>query len=106
MFEFLQSISDFFQVGIYEWFKETAAYFMQTLIIWWIKCQIWGITFAWEIAGNILQALNINAQINAAFGGLPPQVISGMQFFKIPEGLNLLITAGMTRFVLGFIPGL
>lgn len=105
MFEFLESISNFFTSGIYDWFTATAAYFAETLTIWYIKSQIWGLTFAWEVGQNVLSGLNINAQISAAFGGLPPPVAQAAQFFRVPEAINLLLSAGVTRLVMSLIPG-
>lgn len=104
MFEFLQSISDFFQQGIYTWFEETAKYLITTGMIWFIEAQIWSLQFAWEIAQGVISSLNLSSQITASFNGLPADVLNGVKFFKIPEALNLLFTALVTRLVLNMVP--
>lgn len=104
MFEFLQSLSDFFLSGIYTWFEETAKYLITTLMIWFIEGQIWSLEFAWEIAQGVISSLNISDQIVVAFNGLPGDVLNGVRFFKIPEALNLLFTALVTRLVLNMVP--
>lgn len=106
MFEFLESIATFFQVGIYEFFQEAFKYFAVTLTVWYIEMQIWGLTFAWEVASTVLSTLNISHQIATAMSGLPSQVSQGAQFFRVPEAINLLLTAGVTRLVISLIPGI
>lgn len=106
MFEFLESIATFFQVGIYDFVEQAFKYFAVTLTIWWIEGQIWGLTFAWEVAQTVLSALNVSQQIAAAFNGLPGNVSQAAQFFRVPEAINLLLTAGVTRLVMSLIPGI
>lgn len=106
MFEFLQSISDFFTTGIYTFFEDSAKYGITTLLIWWVKAQIWGITFAWEIGQSVLSAFNVSGQIATAFGSLSPEVSAGVTFFRVPEAVNILLSAGATRFVMNMVPGL
>lgn len=106
MFEFLESIALFFQVGIYEWFEQAAKYLTQSFILWYIDCQIWGLQFAWEVAQGVLTSLNASQHIASGMAMLSPEVSAGINFFRVPEALNLLLTAGMTRFVMNMIPGL
>lgn len=106
MFEFLQSISDFVTTGIYTFFEEAAKYGITTLLIWWVKAQIWGITFAWEIGQSVLSAFNVAGKVASAFAGLPGDVSAGINFFRIPEAINILLSAGATRFVMNMVPGL
>lgn len=106
MFEFLQSLSDFIMTGIYTFFEEAAKYGITTLLIWWVKAQIWGITFAWEIGQSVLAGFNVAAQVSTAFASLSPEVSAGIAFFRVPEAVNILLSAGATRFVLNMVPGL
>lgn len=106
MFEFLQSISDFFTQGIYDFFKDALAVLMVKAMVLWFKMQLAGLEFAWGIGSSIIQNLNLSSHINSAFSGLPAQAMSAVSFFRFPEAVNMLLTAGATRFVLNFIPGL
>lgn len=106
MFEFLQSISDFFTSGIYSFVEEAAKYLIETAIIWWIKTQIWGLTFAWEIAQGVLTSLNVSQHIAAGMSSLSSEVVAAINFFRVPEAINILLTAGVTRMVMSLIPGL
>lgn len=104
MFEFLQAIADFVTTGIFEFFEEAAKYFISTLIIWWIKAQIFGLTFAWEVGQQVLSALNVSQHISSGMSSLSPTVVSAINFFRVPEAFNILLAAGATRLAMSFIP--
>lgn len=106
MFEFLQSISDFFTTGIYDFFAEAAKYFVTTLLIWWVKAKIAGLEFAWGVAQGVIDGFQVSARLSSAFGMLPPDVSSIVNFFRFPEAVNLIMSGAVTRFVLRFLPGL
>ncbi len=105
MFEFLQSISDFFQTGIYTFFEETAVYFTSTLMIWWLKAKLAGLEFAWAVAQQILQGFNVSSKLAQGFAMLSPDVMQIVTFFRFPEAVNILISGGATRFILRMLPG-
>ena len=104
MFEFLQSISDFFTTGIYEWFMSAVAYVMESALIWYFEMKVSTITYAWDIAKNVLQALHLSTQLQGAFSALPASVSSGLAFFWVPEAVNMMLSAGVTRLVLRYLP--
>lgn len=104
MFEFLQSISDWLQQGIYTFFQDAAAYFLTTLLIWYWKAKLAGLTFAWGVAKAMFDSLNMSATIMSFWGGLPAEVSGAAMFFKVPQAVNMLLTAFGTRFVLRFLP--
>lgn len=106
MFEFLQSIADFFSFGIYQWFEDATKFLISSLIVWWLEMQLSGLIFAWDVAKGVVSNLGIASAITGAWSALPADVAASARFFRIPEALNLLLTAGVTRFVMTFIPGI
>lgn len=106
MFDFLQSIADFFSSGIYSFFEETFTYLITTLLIWWIKAKISGLEFAWGIASSVLQGFQISAKLAAAYSMLPAEALAVVNFFRFPEAVNLILTGGATRWVIKWIPGI
>lgn len=106
MFEFLQSLSDFFQFGIYEFFQQAAEYFITTLLIWWVKAKIAGLEFAWSVANSVLQGFQVSQRLASAFGILPAETLAIVNFFRFPEAVNLMLSGAATRFVIKFVPGL
>lgn len=106
MFDFLQSISDWFQTGIYTFFQEAAVYLTTTALIWWVKVKIMGLEFAWTVAQSVLAGFQVSQKIASAFALLPSDVMSIVNFFRFPEAVNLLLSGAATRWVIKFVPGL
>lgn len=106
MFEFLEFLANWFNDGIYTWFEEAMAYVFSTLILLWFKLQLEGLKFAWGIAQGIIANLGVSSAIQNAWAGLPSDVSQAAAFFRVPEAFNILISAGVTRLVMSFIPGL
>jgi hypothetical protein len=106
VFEFLQSISDWFQSGVYGFFEEATAWVLTEFMVWYIKAKLWGLKFAWNIAELTLTNLNVFSTIQSAWATVPAEVYGGLSFFKVPQALNMLLTAGATRFVFRLIPGI
>ncbi|MEN9481583.1 MAG: hypothetical protein RLZZ298_2978 [Pseudomonadota bacterium] len=104
MFEFLQSIADFFTTGIYAWFMSAIAYVMESALVWYFELKISTLTFAWNIAKNVLTALHLSTQLQTSMSSLPPSVASGIAFFRVPEAINMIMSAGVTRLVLRYMP--
>lgn len=106
LFDFIKSLGDWFNSGIYTWSEEFVAYLVSTAIMWWFQIQLEGIKFAWAISSLVLQNLNISQAIQMAWNTLPSDIAQAATFFRVPEALNLLISAAATRMVMSFIPGL
>lgn len=106
MFEFLQSISDFFTTGIYTFFEEAATYLLTTMLIGWIKIKIYSLEFAWGVASSILQGFQVSQRLTSALGFLSAEAQNTVNFFRFPEAINLILTGGATRWVSKFIPGM
>lgn len=96
-------IADWVSSGIYDFVVELFAWGLIKMekAYWFMKLET--LKFAWDIAKEILDDLNITAAINQAWGRLDSETLAWFSFFKIPEALNTLITAVVTRFVLARI---
>lgn len=105
MFEFLQHLANWFSTGIYDFVVEAMGYFISSAILGWFKLQLVLLEFAWDIGKSILQGLGLNTLLQSAWNALPPDVLGELQFFKIPESVNLLLTGVCTRLAMNFIPG-
>jgi hypothetical protein len=98
-----QQITDFRETGIYNFFVQWFAEFMKWFYVGWYKSKLMAITFAYDVAQEILTSLNLSSQIDSAFGMLDSKVVGVISFFRIPEGLNIIFSAYMTRMVLTFM---
>jgi hypothetical protein len=61
------------------------------------------ITFSWDVASEILSSLNLSSILQSAFSQLDFNVVSVISFFRIPEAINLILSAHVTRQVMTFI---
>lgn len=104
MFEFLtesyNSFVEFMNSGFYELVTEVLAVITQYYVIGLIEAKIFFIGIAWGIAENILVNLQLSQMINDAWGALDSDLIAYLTFFRLPEALNIIIQASVTRFVL------
>ena len=96
----LQFIIDWFQTGIYTFFEELLKEAVAWLVIAKIKFQIWALTFSWEVAKTIMFNLNIGSYIQSAYATLDPTLMGYLNYFRVPESLNLITQALITRLTL------
>jgi len=104
--DILKYIADWITTGIYQFFIDAIAYLLTAFLIKWLEFKLWGLQFAWAIAKALYSSIGANAQLQAAWGMLPSDVASACRFFHVPEAVNVLLTAAMTRFAMSFIPGI
>lgn len=104
--EAVKFIIDFIANGIYDFFYNAAKEIVAYMVIGYIEFKIWAMQFSWDVAKTIMQNLRIGDQINTALSGLDSTVISYLNFFRVFEGLNLIIQAYVTRltmYVMGWL---
>lgn len=100
---FLDQILEFISSGIYDFFTETFAQFIIYSTLASIKFKIFMLEFAWDTAQSIMQQLNISQAINTAFAQLNSNTLSFLTFYKLPECINIVLSAHVTRYVLSII---
>lgn len=105
MFEFLEYIAKFLAEGIYTFFVEATAYLIEGALISYVKFQLWALQFSYDVASVALDSLQISQKISQSLAVLPSDIQSGINFFRVPESLNIIISALTTRYVMSFIPG-
>lgn len=103
MMEFLNEIYTWITSGIYDFATETFAWIIIKVMIFKIESQLFLMGYAWDVAKEILEQLNISQEIKSALSALPTQTVEHLNFFNIINGINLIINAFMTKFVMRFI---
>jgi hypothetical protein len=98
-----QFIVDFFDKDIYPLITKTVAEWIKASLIQTIEFKIWALGFSWDVAKDLLISLNISPLIASAWSSLDSKLLQFLTFFRIPDGINLLLTAWATRFVYRFI---
>lgn len=105
----LQWIADFFGGtgdDMANFFDQTMTYVLQRMLIWWYELKLEGVQLAWGIAKGIIEDLGVAAQLTQAWSQVPPEALSVLKFFRIPEAVSVMLNAAVTRMVINFIPGL
>lgn len=62
------------------------------------------IELSWSIAQDIISDLDLSSYVQSAWTGIPAGTRAILGFFRIPEVINLLMSLGVTKFMLRFIP--
>lgn len=101
--EFFNRLVDFFQTGIYDYTTEAYAQFVIWSTVSMIRFKIAMIGFAWDVAQQIIQQLSLSSYINQAFAQLDSVLFNFICFLRVPEFVNLVMSAFVTRYVLNFM---
>lgn len=102
--EFLNAIYIWLTEGIYAFFTELVTWALKKYLIYYYETTKWGLEFAWGIAESLIDELNLSEDLMTAFSALPLSTQQILSFFKIPEFLNLMMSALGTRLVLKYVP--
>ncbi|MCP4984977.1 MAG: DUF2523 domain-containing protein [Colwellia sp.] len=102
MFESLLEILNFFTDGIYQFAVETWAWLIIKITYFKYYTLLQGLDMSWAIGQEILTQLNINEEINSVLSKMPSDTVESLHFFNVIQGINLLINAFITRFVMSF----
>lgn len=90
-------------VGIYEYTDTVFERLSAWLIVFYLEYKLWALEFAWAIASVLLDGLDISSKLDLAWGAIDSTMLNVLTFFKVPEGLNVIISAFTTRFVMDLI---
>lgn len=69
-----------------------------------IAFQIWALQFSYEVATSIIEQLGVSQLLNEAWGRLDSKIIAALNYFRVPDAINLIVSAGVTRYVLNVVP--
>ena len=101
--DFMDSILNWLEEGQFSFFEDLVAYIMVQLTIGKVTFMLWSIQFSWGVAQSVLDQLSIGSQIEAIWAATDSVVLSWLSFFKIPQALNMIMTAGTTKFVMRMV---
>lgn len=106
IFDGIQHILDFLSSGIYKLLKQLVLYYIEvTATVFFIKLK-----FAAEIMGELWDKYfsqhmgDFAIEASRAWGRLPPEIKQAVSFFKIPDCVNILLSALSLRILRILIP--
>ncbi len=103
MIEALQSIYDWLVNGSYTFIQEIVAAVMIWGITLWFKFKVAALAFMWGVASSMIDQLGLSALINQFWGELNNSFVGFLTRYNIPEALNLVLNARITRFIWNMI---
>ncbi len=86
--------------GIYGFFEELLQEAVAWLVIAKLEFMLWTLQFSWGVAKQILVNVGVGDYIADAFTGVDPMLMGYLNFFRVPESINMLLQALITRFTL------
>jgi hypothetical protein len=101
---FFNGIDHFLNTAIYDVLSWAFAQFIELSTIAFIDFAMWATPFAWSVAEQVITDMNLSALLDSAWGSMPSDLQGVATLLRIPESVNLLISAYFTRFVLRYIP--
>ncbi len=103
LIQFTDSMLDFQEEGQYSFFQEFVAWVLIKATVWKIEAMLWTAQFSWGVAQAVLDNLTIGDQVEALWQSTDSYVLSWLTYFKIPQALNIIMTAGTTKFVMRMV---
>lgn len=89
-------------------FAENSDSFWERIILWltitYFEMKIHVIQFSYAIAASFLDAVNISGLINQYWNSLDSQILGALSYLRIPEAINIILSAMGTRFVMDLLP--
>jgi hypothetical protein len=100
---FINDLWLFLQNGLYQFFTEWFAAFVIWSTVAMLKAKLQLISFSWDVAQSVLVQLDISSFLSSAWSQMDSDVLNAITFFNIPDAINIILSASMTRYVMRFI---
>ncbi len=90
----------FFDHGLYDFADSLLVQLGSWYVIWSFQMQLIAINFAWDVAKAVIENIGLSDLINQAWGNIDSSIMGYLVQFRIVDGLNVLLNAYVTRYVL------
>lgn len=101
--ESVQTLLNWLSTDQYGFWEELAAYVMVKATIWKMEFMLWSMQFSWGVAQAVLDQLNISGHLETAWSSLDSYVLGWLTYLKVPEGINMVLSGFVGRFVMRFM---
>ncbi|MDP1771751.1 MAG: DUF2523 family protein [Methylobacter sp.] len=98
-----QQVSDFIGGGAYALLTKFVAYFIRWFMVHYFQAKLAALVFSYDVAQQLMASLNVSAYLNTAWASLESRTLSMLVFFRIPDALNIILSASVTKFVFKFL---
>lgn len=106
----MESIIDFLNMAIeavensgdqFDSWSERAALWA---LVAYLEIKLAMLEFSYQIASALLENIGISEYLENAWNSLDSSLLTVFTYLRIPEGLNAIISAAVTRFVMDMLP--
>jgi len=97
-------ITDWIGNGLYTFMVESYALLVEYLTLASLTTTLWAMSFGWDVAKAILENFGLSELLNDAWSYLDSKAASLLIYLNVPEAINMLTTAFVTKFTMRFIP--
>lgn len=104
---FVQDVKDFFSdIWLYlteaipAMFYRLGAWLVEGIVYVKVVMMYQSMMFSWNVAKVILEDLQVSSLLMSALGGLPPSLRAFITDCRIVDGINVVLNAYATRFVM------
>ena len=98
-----QTVTNFFAIDLVQLLTKFTAWFIQWYMVALWKAKLAALTFSWGVAQQIITNLGISAYLNSAWSSLDSQVLNMLTFLRVPDAVNMILSASITKFVFKFL---
>ncbi|MCU8094257.1 DUF2523 domain-containing protein [Shewanella sp. SM20] len=98
--DFFSDIWAFFTEAIPDMFYRLGAWLVEAIVYVKVVMMYQSMMFSWNIAKVILEDLQVSQLLMSALGGLPPSLRAFITDCRIVDGINVVLNAYATRFVM------
>lgn len=101
--EFFTTIWEFINQGIFDILRDFAVWGLAKLTVWWFQAKLQSIQVAFGICQSVIADLNLSGMIASAFAGVDSKYMTLVTYARMPEAINLVSSAALTRWVLSIV---
>lgn len=98
--DFFSDIWAFFTEAIPDMFYRLGAWLVEAIVYVKVVMMYQSMMFSWNVAKVILEDLQVSHLLMSALGGLPPSLRAFITDCRIVDGINVVLNAYATRFVM------
>lgn len=106
----MESVIEFFNyiLELLRNFGDNSDSFWERIVVWlavaYFEIKIHILQFSYAAAQSILSSIDISSLINQYWGGMDSQILGAVTYLRIPESINILLSAMITRFIMDLSP--
>lgn len=101
--DFITDLWSYFESDVPNFIQRMYSYYIEYITIGYIAVKIEMVKLSWSVAERILENYDIASRIIAQAESLPQDVKAMLIDIRFFDGLNFIIQAGVSRFVMRFM---